>query len=154
MKLHTIYKKLVLFFLSFLIISCLHNELYYQQYFIENTTDETIQLQAFWDTNEKMSFTLKPHRRLFLDGFSQNDEPSSTPVGISTFRADSIIITLKNGKKWIDVCKNRLERWPQPCYTTRGLFNHTSYVVIKDESKISYYNHIFKFNYSDAKNAK
>lgn len=150
-------KKVFLLFLILACNACIRvNELYYHQYFIENTTDERIQFKAFLNKELKHEFTINPHRRVFIDGFpaAGTGEPSSVPIGVATFRADSIVVTLPNGKKWIDVCYAHTRPWPIPCYSSRGFFNNQSYFRTKDEGRITYYNYTFQFDENDAKNAK
>ncbi len=157
MKSHPHSAKVFIFFLILLCNACLKgNELYYHQYFIENTTDEQIQFKAFLNKKLKHEFTVNSNKRVFIDGFPSNGtgEPSSTPIKISTFRADSIVIILQNGKKWIDVCIGHTSPWPIPCYIIRGFFNTDSYFRTKDEGRISYYNYTFRFDDNDAKTAK
>ncbi|RYU93983.1 hypothetical protein [Emticicia agri] len=147
--------KVFLLFLILVCNACLKgNELYYQQYFIENITDERFQFKAFLNKELKHEFIVNPNRRVFIDGFVTTGEFTSVPIGVSSFRADSIVIILQNGKKWIDVCYPHTNRWPMPCYSTRGLFNNQSYVRTQDKGRISYYNHTFRFDENDAESAK
>lgn len=140
--------KLLIIVISF--ASCLHNELWFTQYFIENTTDKTIYLKVYFTHKQTTTLKIKSKKRAFLDGYLITGDVRP-PAGISTIRADSAIIELANGKRFSDACYPAFP--PQNC-TGRSLFNNQSYKLVKDKGKISYYNRIFEFDENDAKNAK
>ena len=140
--------KLLIIVISF--TSCRHNELWFTQYFIENKTDETIFLTVYYTHKQATTLEIKSKKRVFLDGYMTNGEVRP-PAGISTFRANSAIIELADGKRFSDACYPVFP--PQNC-TGRSLFNNQSYKLVKDEGKISYSNRIFEFDENDAKNAK
>lgn len=142
-------KSINLLKLSIVIIiltSCLHNELWFTQYFIENKTDEIIYLKVSYWHKQSTTLEIKPKKRVFLDGYLTTGDVRP-PAGILTIRANSATIELANGKSFSDTC------YSQNC-TGRSLFNKQSYKLVKDEGKISYYNQIFEFDENDAKNAK
>ncbi len=137
-----------------LLCGCTDDDNSFFQYFLENRTNETIYFKAFSRNILKMEFALKPKKRKFLNGYMRNGDVPG-PVGIATIRADSIIIELKNGKKWINVCHYSTQNFPSNhCNGNRSLFNFSSYKKVNDEGRFFYYNHIFEFDENDAKNAK
>ncbi len=146
----------ILFALLFfqMLQSCKHGERFYVQFFIENQTSETILFKAYLGNRLRTELKLRPKKRRFLDGFMLNSEVIG-PNGVSTIRADSIVIELKNGKKVIDVCRFSQERFPSShCKGERSFFNGLSYKRVNDEGKITYNNRIYEFSEDDAKNAK
>lgn len=140
--------KLLIIVISF--ASCTDNELWFTQYFIENTTDKTIYLKVYFTHKQATTLEIKSKKRVFLDGYLTTGDVRP-PAGISTIRADSAIIELANGKRFSDACYPAFP--PQNC-TGRSLFNNQSYKLVKDEGKISFSNRIFEFDENDAKNAK
>lgn len=140
--------KLLIIVISF--ASCRDNELWFTQYFIENTTDKTIYLKVYFTHKQVTTLEIKSKKRVFLDGYLTTGDVRP-PAGTSTIRADSAIIELANGKRFSDACYPVFP--PQYC-TGRSLFNNQSYKLVKDEGKISYSNRIFEFGENDAKNAK
>jgi hypothetical protein len=128
--------------------------MFYIQFFIENQTNKPIKVEQFSKNQIQKTFELNPKKRFFLDGHFTNGE-LRPPLDYSTIVADSVIITLENGKKWVNFCPfNKTGRYSQ-CEKTRNLFSKKSYRLIKDESiRFNYFNYVFEFDETDALNAK
>lgn len=147
-------KRFCQFLIFIFLLSCTDDDNSFIQFFIENTTHQTIYVKTFRGNLLQAEFKLKPNKRKFLDGYMRNGDVQ-TPFGISTIRADSIVIELSNKKKWIDVCKTSSGQFaPSNCKLDRSLFNARDYKLVTDNGRFSYYNRIFEFDENDTKNAK